>query len=479
MAKKPGSGKMVPLSNALIGGGLVLALMLAIGFGSIERYLFNQGAPTADYPAPASKTEARIQDLDYLERYVRGYDRTFSTKARGEGLQMIRDYKEIAGELTFSEFELAISRVVALGENGHSNVWSGSRSRRHPELPVHIYWFDDGVFIVSANPEYADLLGAEITHIGETPVAEIYDMFRPYYGGEDTGYKAYNLSLLFQNTDFLHALGVIEDPENPDLSVILPNGGTLKVTVASNPPDPDRKSVWSWRWLKPVGHPTEDNASPRYLKSEEGQPLYLQNGEAPFHLKRLPEMDGLYVQFRQNDDAEDYPVGRFVGEIRAALKELSPAVLIIDERHNGGGDFTLTADLMFDLPGLLPEGARIYVITGPETFSAAISSIGFLKHAAGDQLTLVGRPIGDSLMMWGETNEFILPNSAIGITASRGFHDQINGCFDRLKCYWTDFSYQVAVGEMKVDVPAPFRFADYAKGIDAAMDKIREIEGAL
>ncbi|MHA1544051.1 MAG: hypothetical protein ACTSU8_02845, partial [Alphaproteobacteria bacterium] len=425
--KKATPKKTVPLANVLGVAGILSLLIFVGGHGFIKSYLFNMDAPSADYPEPQDETEAQFQDLDYLELYVRGYDRSYNFRARGKGLQMIREAKKKAGEMSLAEFELLVSKVVALGENGHSNVWSGSRLRRHPALPIQGFWFDDGFFVVATDPENAHFLGAEITQISTATIAELYDLFRPYYGGEDTGYKGYNLSLLLRNAGFFYALGLIEDPSQVEIFFILKSGEKTTAVIETGSIDPDQNLYWSKSWLFADGALEKVQGWRPVFESEEGLPLYLQNGEQPFQLRPLPEIDGLYVQFRQNQDADDYPVEAFVDEIRAAINELEPQVLILDERFNGGGDYTETVQLMFDLPGLLPEGARIYAITGHETFSAAISSLGFLKEAAGGQMTIVGRQIGDSPLSWGETNEFILPNSGIGITAARGLHDQING----------------------------------------------------
>jgi hypothetical protein len=153
-----------------------------------------------------------------------------------------------------------------------------------------------------------------------------------------------------------------------------------------------------------------------------------------------------------------------------------PQVLILDQRFNGGGDYLKTADLMFEIPELMPEGARVYAITGHETFSAGISSLGFLKQALENELTIVGRRIGDSPLSWGETNAFVLPNSGVGMTAARGLHDQLYGCEDWIQCYWTDFKYPTAVSSLEPDVLVPFTFKDYATGVDAAVAVILSIE---
>ncbi len=96
MAGKKATAKVSPKNRALVLGGICLLLIYAFGQEGLKTYLFYPPAPSPDYPVPAHETEARIQDLDYLEKYVRGYDRSFSTKARGKALQLIREYQALS-----------------------------------------------------------------------------------------------------------------------------------------------------------------------------------------------------------------------------------------------------------------------------------------------------------------------------------------------------------------------------------------------
>ena len=458
-----------------------LGIFLLIGFIGIpeltRNLLFYPDAPTANFPIPNNETEARFQDLEYFENYVRGYDRSFHFRARGIALSKINELKKDVDKLSQAGFELAISEIVALGENGHSNVWNGSRAKRYPSMPYQGYWFDDGYHIVATTNEYVSLLGARVTHIGNTDIEVIKDAFRGYYGGEDSGFVAYALPFLIQNTAFLFELGFINNKLNLDVTTIDNEGSVETSQIKAIPPQKDRhiQSPWTWLMLQLdhdhnkqfIGFSNDRNYDPLYLKTND-----------EFQLSRLSDLKILYIQYRQNNDGHQMSISEFNKKIRQEISSFKPEVLIFDQRFNGGGDYTKTADLMFEIPELMPEGARVYAITGHETFSAGISSLGFLKEALHNELIIVGRRIGDSPLSWGETNAFILPNSGIGMTAARGLHDQLYGCEDWIQCYWTDFKYPTAVGSLEPDIPVPFTFADYKAGIDASLSSIISIESS-
>ena len=51
-------------------------------------------------------------------------------------------------------------------------------------------------------------------------------------------------------------------------------------------------------------------------------------------------------------------ISEFNKKIRQEISSFKPEVLIFDQRFNGGGDYTKTpADLMFEIPELMPEGS--------------------------------------------------------------------------------------------------------------------------
>jgi hypothetical protein len=141
-------------------------------------------------------------------------------------------------------------------------------------------------------------------------------------------------------------------------------------------------------------------------------------------------------------------------------------------RFDGGGDYTKTATFMTELPSLVPAGGRVFVVTHASTFSAGISSVGFVKQAAPARVTIVGEPVGDRLIFYGEARDFKLPNSGIRASYSTGLHDYLHGCRWFGRCFWVDWIYPISIPTLNPDVSAPLSFAGLAAGRDPAMDAI-------
>jgi hypothetical protein len=188
----------------------------------------------------------------------------------------------------------------------------------------------------------------------------------------------------------------------------------------------------------------------------------------------IESINGFYIRYRANDDVGEHSIGTFNKEVEGELSQNTYAVIIIDQRSNGGGDYTRTYKLMSRLPELAGDDSLIYVITGPLTFSAGISSVAFLKASGGQRVTIVGTEIGDHERMWGETSWLTLPNSQLNLQFATGLHDYADGCYEFPNCYWLDFFLNVSVGSLSPEITIPFTFEDYIMGEDPVINFIRE-----
>jgi hypothetical protein len=128
---------------------------------------------------------------------------------------------------------------------------------------------------------------------------------------------------------------------------------------------------------------------------------------------------------------------------------------------------------MSDLPNMVPPEGRIFVITHVATFSAGISSVGFVKQAAPRQVIIVGEPNGDRLIFYGEPRDLTLPNSGIGVSYATGLHDYLHSCRWFGPCYWVNWLYPISVPTtLEPDISAPLSFAVIAAGRDPAIEAI-------
>jgi hypothetical protein len=235
----------------------------------------------------------------------------------------------------------------------------------------------------------------------------------------------------------------------------------------AEPPGPGRPFARHERWLFPERAPGESGEWLPALAPERA-PWSLRERDAPFRWREMPEVDGLVVELRQNNDAPERRIADFLAEVEARLRARPARTLVLDMRWNGGGNLTTTRALAQWLPAHV--GGRIFVLTSPWTFSAAISTIGYLEQAAPDRVTIVGEPVGDRLDFFAEGGLVTLPHSGLVLSYSTARHDYRNGCRERTDCHPPVVRYPIAVPTLEPDLPTPWTIEAYLAGRDPAIE---------
>ena len=186
----------------------------------------------------------------------------------------------------------------------------------------------------------------------------------------------------------------------------------------------------------------------------------------PFRRRDAPELDAIVIQLHANIDIGGESIARFLEDADAARRAARRDNVVLDMRFNGGGNLQLTREFMTSLPSRLAPAGRVVVLTSPWTFSAAISSIGYLKQAGGDRVVLVGEALGNRLQFWAEGQPVRLPNSGAFILMATLRHDYITGCQPFPDCHPYMRRFPIAVASLAPEVPAPWTFESYAAGRD-------------
>ncbi|MGB7874990.1 MAG: hypothetical protein WBL25_11455 [Anaerolineales bacterium] len=451
------------LRIVIVLGAVLLGLELA------RQAYFYPSIPAPDYPSPADRAESWQQDLDYLRTYV-ALNRPYTDEARTEALALIGDMSANIDNLSDAELKLGIAQAVTLSQNGHSFARLSDLTLSEGRIPLMGRMFDDGYYFLWATPPYRHLLGAQLVSIDGHPIEQVIQAFRPYSGAKESFFRMY-VGWYLETPSLVHAVGYAESPTDYTLGVRLMDSDTIS---------PVELSVDDASAIPPVVSPAEI-MTPANIPQWHGlpsqvtpMPFFLQEWDKPFHYQVIESINGFYIRYGANDDVGEHSIASFNKAVKDELSQNSYSVLILDQRSNGGGDYTRTHNLMTSLPKLVGEQTPIYVITGPLTFSAGISSVAFLKASGGDQVTIIGTEIGDHERMWGETSLLTLPNSQLTMQFATGLHDYADGCYEFPNCYWLDFFHNVSVGSLSPEITIPFTFDEYVSGQDAAINFILE-----
>lgn len=428
--------------------------------------------PQPDFSPPGNRTEAWQQDLDYFQNYI-WLNRPYTDETRQDALFLVQRLRENIDELSDAELKLGIAEAVALSQNGHSFVRISDLTLSEGRIPIMGRMFDDGYYIMWTTPQYRHLLGGQIVSIDGHSIEEVIKAFRPYSGAKESYFRMV-VGWFLETPSLVHARGYANSPSSYRLGIRPMDSETVTEVVVSL----DDASI-----TPPVVNPSDMVAPipmdrwhglPSQLSS---MPFFLQEWDEPFHYRVIESINGFYMRYGANNDVGEHSITSFNRAIKSELSQHAYSVIIVDQRSNNGGDYTRTYKLMTHLPELAGEHTPIYVITGPMSFSAGISSVAFLKASGGEQVTIIGTEMGDHERMWGETSLLTLPNSQLDLQLATGLHDYADGCYEFPNCYWLDFFVNVSVGSLSPEIVVPFTFEDYVFGEDAAINFILDTHG--
>ncbi|MDT9598314.1 S41 family peptidase [Sphingosinicella rhizophila] len=393
------------------------------------------------------------EDVAAIRSYV-DRDRAYSPRARAEALTQV---DRLTGKsLSRAELELELAHIAALADNGHSFLLPPQWTTRYPRSLVRLGLFADGLFVMSAPPEQRHLSGRAVVAINGRPWRDIYRAYARYQGGLQS-FRDQFVTIFMETPALLEAAGLGGD------------GHTLQLTLGNGGSEPEIVRLPSR--LLPLegeaallGYPALFDAIA--LVNPDKKPLYLQAVDKSFRVMLRPELSGAYVQINATR-GEDLP--RLLADGLSELRRAKPRNIVVDLRFNMGGDLNIARDFMRELAGLAP--GRLYAITSGRTFSAAISSLGYLKQAAGKRLIIVGEPIGDRLEFWAEGDTVEIPSVKATMLYATERHNYVTGCPES-DCHESIRTHPIRVRSLQPDIETSLTFADFLAGRDPAYDAI-------
>ncbi len=400
----------------------------------------------------------------------------FSDANRRAALVYIDGLLASKAELSPEQFLISCLTVSAFAQNGHDSVdimgeaWFPAR-----RLPFRTLWLADGMVVSRAGPRHADLLGATIERIGASTPAQLLLALRRVGGGPDQ-YNSWNLNWLIESAGMLHAMGLASTADSLTMSFRLRDGSHTTRAIDFVPGKEVPSGANAMRLWSAAPFAAETGANFLAAAPARKEPLYLQDPDTLYRSVPLPELKALYVQFRINMDFQGQQIKPFVDQLSRTLRSAPPSKLVLDLRMDIGGDNETTRELMRTIAQTVP--GRIYLLVGPQTFSAGIASAAALKHDGGQRVTIVGAATGDRLQWWSENHSsLILPNSGYGLHINTGYWDLVHGCGGNSRCY--SDKYDTRIPSLEPDLPAPLTIADWLNGRDPAMEAVRRhMQGA-
>jgi hypothetical protein len=417
-------------------------------------------------------TPAQIrEDLTFLRDQWLPLDHSFSDAQRQEFNTLVASAMGRAETMQPYELELEVMRAAALAHNGHTYCPS-QRSIR--ALPIRLWWFADGLHVVSTHPDVADVLGARVEKLGNFTPEQALAAVGPFLSGTEQRIR-YLSAFYLMSPEVLHRIGATEVVQSALFGLRLRDGAAVErplIPVDVFDPSfkqPDRP-YFAFSVLIP-GDAALSGRWPHVLDAVADLPLTYRKA-VDVSVAWIGEGDKvLYVRSNQVNSSDQNRLDEKLvfGVLQREVVARRPRHVVVDLRLNQGGNFFNTILFTDGLPRLLPPDGRIFVLIGRATFSAALTTTAFLRSNGGDRTVLIGETIGDADRFWAEGGRKTLPNSQIEVQYANGLHDWAAGCTDLGTCYWPAVAFGVRNISLAPDVRVEPTFADYAAGRDPVL----------
>jgi hypothetical protein len=405
--------------------------------------------PAAGSDDPASdRVKGWQSDIDFLVTEIRRQHYVYKSRPLPEAFDLkVRELKDAVPRFSDERMLLELQSLMRQLGDGHCYLLPITfRDQPTKCLPVQLYLFSDGLFVVDAEKGYEHWLGRRVERFGPAPAADALRRVADFSSRDNEMGVRWVGPFLLRFRGMLEVLGL----EPGSAKVRLGYRTEAGSEVAE---DLDFIPVPRFRGVPKLGPPHSRGAAE--------PPLYLRRVSVPFWFQRLEE-DTMYVQFNQVMNGPDESLAAFARRLETALSETPLALLVVDVRHNNGGNAELLPPLVAVLKAFEAKqpAAKLVVISGRNTFSAAQIFISQVNRAI--NAVFAGEMSSSKPNFVGEENEVVLPwSKAIGSISNR-YHESIPG--DRR---------EGIAPELKVELSS----ADYFGNRDPVLDAVRRTYG--
>lgn len=440
-----------------------------LGFGGTQLMLahFYPNPPAADYPKPHSALEAQRQDLDYFGKLL-ALDFAFSPAARAEATNEIAKLEQSPTVLSHAQFRVAAMRIIALADNGHTTTSIASGDPM--ELPVRVAEFREGFYVTHATADHAALLGGRVVTVDGQPIDAVMHQLEQLRGGT-AAFRHYYAAFIITIHDVLNGLGIAPTGHSV-WTVEKADGARITETLAAYRAPKDEPFDFAERWYSSEPRKELGKGWVTYGPAT-GLPVSLKDFDEPY--RRFWRGCTAVIQLKSNTDVGTHKHKNFLGETQTELQQHKPCNIVFDNRFNGGGDYTKSYSFAHGLIDDVSAPGRIYVLTGPATFSAGITTTTFIKQSGGDRVSILGEPVGDRMAFFAEGRRACLPNFKMCLYYQRGKHDYQHPCTDPQVCFWLNWYYAPHVKTIDPDQTITTSFADWQSGRDPVFDRAVEL----
>jgi tetratricopeptide (TPR) repeat protein len=355
-------------------------------------------------PSDLTRDEGWRYDLHYLASeikrlHVHPYHATSAAKFE----QKVNDINRRIPELSDRQLVFAFMELLGTLGNGHNFIVPAFGEKgSFNQLPMQFYWFSDGLFVVNASEPYRQWIGHKVENIGDMAALKALELIKAINPRDNEMQQRWLAPYYLGLPSVLEGLGIVDKAEA--VSLTLSNSSGDRHLISPN--------------IKPMsfsGFPKLPGLSTA------NSPRYLRNNNDNYWLEKLPKQL-LYIQFNDVKNKGSQSLKQFSEQIQQKIIKGEVANMVLDLRHNSGGDGSLNAPMVATavlFNALKPKG-KLFVLIGRNTFSAAHNLV--MRITGLTDAILVGEPSGSRPNAISEAGWFNLPYSKQTGLISSQFH---------------------------------------------------------
>lgn len=346
-----------------------------------------------------TRNDRWIEDIEQLSSELpKRHKNLFFSREEKNFYEDIENLKRDIDLYDDYEVMVAIAKIAASIGDAHTYVTLPVRFL----CPIELYWFSDGIYVVSTIEEYKEMLHKRITGINGKDISKVIEALTKMISHENKQFLKSQLPKYIPAIELLYGLEVTDDMDILDFTFETFQGNDKTITVKALPISEAREK------LNKINE-EKDKTKP---------PFYRRKNSCYYWYKYIIEYDAVYFNYGLCKDNTDKDVRTFTEELIKFINSRTPEKLVIDLRNNSGGNSSLLDPFISYLSKneRLNKKEKIFVIIGRNTFSSALLNAISLKEKT--EAIFIGEGTGGKPNCYGEVGRFTLINSRLVVAYS-------------------------------------------------------------
>jgi hypothetical protein len=313
-------------------------------------------------------------------------------------------------------------QLSALIQDGHSGAIAMLPHFGFADFyPVRMTVEDGALYVVAAPAAHGAIVGGRVVTFGHVSAAEALARTLTVCSGDNEFSQIDRAPIFLMSPGVMRSLEITGDGplrlvvEAPSTSGGRPARRTAEIAAIA--PEAGRYPAF---FQDPEGLPVAGGAALRDA-APGTPPLHLRDPDRAWWFKSIPDRNMVYLMLRRVDRQDDGTTFRaFIDSMFTYIDRTEAQYLVVDIRHNGGGDNTILQPLIHGLirrDRTVNRPGHLYAITGRETFSAAMSCANWIEEHT--EARFVGEPTGARPNHFGDATSVRLPNSGMPVRISQ------------------------------------------------------------